>query len=130
MRDVRKTDACWEFSGPIASNGYGRVSWRGQRLYAHRVSYATFVGPLVDTLTIDHLCRNTVCVNPAHLEQVTKPENSRRATRDICPRGHSLIGDNIAYSNGNRPRRHCRLCMNRRGRETYARKVANNANNI
>ena len=32
-------------------------------------------------LTIDHLCKNPWCVNPAHMEVVTLQENLRRRGR-------------------------------------------------
>ncbi len=41
--------------------------------------YERHVGPIPDGLDIDHLCLNTVCCNPTHLEPVTRDENSRRA---------------------------------------------------
>jgi hypothetical protein len=46
---------------------------------AHRVAYEALVGPIPDGMTIDHLCRNKRCLNPAHMELVTRGENTRRA---------------------------------------------------
>jgi hypothetical protein len=34
-----------------------------------------------DGLTLDHLCRNKSCVNPDHLEPVTREENTVRKHR-------------------------------------------------
>ena len=55
------------------------MGWQGRICYAHRVSYALLVGPLVEGLEIDHLCRVRACVNPAHLDQVTHLVNMCRA---------------------------------------------------
>jgi hypothetical protein len=57
------------------------------------------VGPIPSGMQIDHLCRNTLCVNPDHMEVVTNAENGRRgagakltwddvaAIRDLCHQG-------------------------------------------
>lgn len=55
---------------------------------AHRWAYEHWVGPIPEGLEIDHLCRVKLCVNPAHLEPVTRAENMRRARKPLCPRGH------------------------------------------
>lgn len=69
---------CWLWQGQPGVNGYGRISVNDVVQYAHRVSYETFVGPIPADLTIDHLCRVRMCINPAHLEPVTRDENTRR----------------------------------------------------
>jgi len=79
---VNKTDACWEWVSAIDTYGYGifqRSYPKRQSIKAHRVAYELVVGQIPDGLTLDHLCYNTKCVNPEHLEPVTKSENSSRA---------------------------------------------------
>lgn len=87
---VRKVDgACWEWIGARIAAGYG-VFWNGRlNTYAHRFAYELLVGPIPAGLTIDHLCRNTSCVNPAHMEPVTRAENNRRTRGHRTPQGAS-----------------------------------------
>jgi len=88
-------DGCWLWQGPLSPNGYGRTS----KWYAHRAMYEILMGPIPPRLVIDHLCRVRRCVNPDHMEVVTRGENvlrgetvSARAARQThCKRGHLLI---------------------------------------
>lgn len=70
---------CWVFLGATQTRGYGSVAIGGGRSgLAHRVAYEALVGPIPAGLTLDHLCEVKRCVNPTHLEPVTRAENVRR----------------------------------------------------
>lgn len=72
---------CWEWLGSKDRKGYGKARWKGRFVQAHRISWEIHHGAPPDPdLTLDHIekCRNTSCVNPAHLEEVTREENVRR----------------------------------------------------
>lgn len=73
-------DACWEWpTGTEYGTVWANLDQRGMRPWpAHRAVYLTLVGSLPADLVIDHLCRNTRCVNPAHMEPVTNRENVLR----------------------------------------------------
>lgn len=72
--EINPDTGCWEWVRALDVNGYGR---NGATL-AHRMVYTRERGPIPEGLHLDHLCRNTLCVNPDHLEPVTNAVNSRR----------------------------------------------------
>lgn len=74
---------CWEWIGALAWNGYGIVGLPGQHrnCLAHRLVYEREHGPVPDGQELDHLCRNRRCVNPGHLEVVTRRTNARRGAK-------------------------------------------------
>lgn len=74
---VVDSNGCWVWQGGRDVKGYGKLE--GRR--AHRVYYERYVGPIPAGLQIDHLCRNTGCCNPNHLDAVTSAENVRRSPR-------------------------------------------------
>lgn len=109
---------CWNFTGGLDRDGYGRAFLNGKQGRAHRIVYEALVGPIPKGLVIDHLCRNRRCVNPDHMETVTIAENVRRGdnvvalnpTKTHCPQGHPYSGENLYYD----PRgwRGCKACRN------------------
>lgn len=114
---ARQEHGCWEWTGARNDDGYGRFFLSGNK-HAHRVAYELAVGPIAPGLVIDHLCRNRCCVNPEHMEPVTRAENNRRGDRYAmgswersvthCPSGHEYTPENtrVHLSRGS----FCRLC--------------------
>lgn len=77
---VERTDGCWYWRGRTIPDGYGHFRVGGEtKRYAHRMAYMWTKGPIATGMEIDHLCRVRNCVNPDHLEAVTRRENIRRS---------------------------------------------------
>ncbi len=75
-------DECWNWTGYRTSEGYGRfVPTHGKPVQAHRFAFEQLVSEIPPGLDLDHLCRNTSCVNPWHCEPVTRAINVARANR-------------------------------------------------
>lgn len=73
---------------------YGQA---GGKWYAHRFSVVMDGREIPEGMQVDHLCKNTGCVNPAHLEVVHPRGNIRRrmggwseadGSNWVCQRGH------------------------------------------
>jgi hypothetical protein len=121
-----QADGCWQWIGAV-TDGYGSYRHDNKPILAHRAAYTVFVGPIPGTfphgLTVDHLCRNRSCVNPAHMELVSRGENSLRgdgaATKNKqkthCSRGHSYTPENTYVPSDGK--RYCRACSRIRSRE-------------
>ncbi len=104
---------CIDYPGSVDRYGYGKVGNKSKK--AHRVAYEQAVGPIPAGLTIDHLCRNRRCVNPEHMEPVTRRVNTmrgdgptaRHARQTTCKSGHPFDEVNTYRWRGGRK---CRAC--------------------
>ena len=124
--DRQGPNDCWPWMGALLWSGYGRVAHAGPGGYyrAHRVAYWLLVGEIPECLVIDHLCRNRLCCNPAHMEPVTIGENVRRGdlfdvgayqrAKTHCIHGHAFSAENTHI--GKTGKRRCRECSRLRDR--------------
>jgi hypothetical protein len=134
---VNTSGECWLWTGSASRGGhrggsYGHF-WDGVQnklVLAHRFSYEMAHGIIIPAdLTIDHLCKNTLCVRPDHLEVVTVRENvlrsdgltARYARRTHCNYGHPFDEANTIFSSGER---RCRECKRINSQKQRARKRA------
>lgn len=128
LAKVEKTNGCWLWKAKSRcgyKGGYGSFWMNGKQVAAHRASYELFVSRIPPGLAIDHVCRNTLCVNPHHLELVSPVENVMRGVSDPamnarktkCKRGHEFTPENT-YIQQPQGWRHCLKCYEiRRGRK-------------
>ena len=81
LSHVTASGGCWLWTGPQHHNGYGYICLRGQKqpLFAHRVSYELFIGPIPRGKSVLHRCDVRDCVSPAHLFLGTQTDNMRDA---------------------------------------------------
>lgn len=78
-RVVFADDGCWIWTGALNGSRYGSIEVDGRLRRPHRLLYEFVVGVIPEGLELDHLCRVRHCVNPDHLEAVTRSENLRRS---------------------------------------------------
>lgn len=115
-----RTDGCWIWQAASSRKGYGQIlvykqNGRKAMYPAHRAAFELAFGPIADGMTIDHLCRNRLCVNPAHLEAVTNRVNilrgegltAQEARQTHCKNGHAFDLFNTRWYRG---KRQCRAC--------------------
>ena len=125
-RDLRT--GCWLWTGTRNAYGYGVTQYGGKTTQAHRLAYELRVGPIPHGMQIDHTCRTRHCVNPDHLEVVTRKENilrgespaAQQARRTHCPRNHELAGDNLRVHDGHRE---CLTCARESARRRWREKT-------
>jgi hypothetical protein len=106
---------CWIWTASRSSGGYGHMHWGGRLEGAHRLAYEDAVEAVPAGLELDHLCAVRSCVNPIHLEPVTRAENTMRGLSGVgrraqlhCVRGHAFDKVNLYITPSGK--RNCRRC--------------------
>lgn len=74
-------NGCWVWTG--SGGQYGRMTFKGQSLSLHRLSYELYKGPIPADLLVMHTCDNPRCINPFHLKLGTPADN----TADMMTKG-------------------------------------------
>jgi len=72
---IDKKTNCWNYTMAKDKDGYGLLTVNSKQYQAHRYFYEKYRDKIPKGMVIDHLCKNTSCVNPYHLEIVTPYEN-------------------------------------------------------
>lgn len=116
---VKQSTPCWTWIGGRAEGGYGKFKIEYRTAIAHRVVYEILHGPIPEGMTLDHGCKNILCVNPDHMEVVTAVVNSQRIVnsnrgKTECPSGHEYNAENTIYTKQRSGAKHriCRICRN------------------
>ena len=134
FKRIKKTADCWIWIGAQNQAGYGiydgTLNEKYKRWYVHRLTFCFFKGKINPILEIDHLCRNTSCCNPDHLEAVTPKENKLRgigvgaknSKKKFCINGHRFDEKNTYFRKHFPGQRICRACINLRKRNGRKKK--------
>lgn len=92
---IEKTKKCWLWQGTKTSGGYGIIGRRGEKIYAHRLSYELHYGKIPQDGHILHKCDNPSCVNPDHLFLGTPLTNTHDAIKKGRKPGGCLTDEDV-----------------------------------
>jgi hypothetical protein len=135
LAKVDRSGSCWLWTAATNAYGYGVIGIPGTHRteLAHRAAFRAWRGMVPDGKDLDHLCRTRSCVNPDHLEAVTRRINLLRgntvtaanAAKTCCPKGHPYAGENlIIRQRAGGVTRRCRTCDLARKADYRRRKAA------
>lgn len=84
---VDKSQKCWLWTGSGNIAGYGRFTFNGTYMLAHRASWIINNAQMPLELNVLHKCDVPLCVNPKHLWLGTKKDNAL----DMSAKGRASI---------------------------------------
>ena len=73
-------DECWEWTGGVSGNGYGKMMIGGEPVPAHQIAVILDGREVGDGFAL-HECDNPLCQNPAHLYVGDAEDNAQDRER-------------------------------------------------
>jgi len=133
LSKARFVNGCWEWTKGVTSGGYGTIQINKKTRTVHSIMLELTGRIIPKGKCTDHLCRNTRCINPRHLEIVTFRENTKRGISPVavnmkkkfCKNGHPFNKENTVLQRKNLKWRDCRICRKDRARISYRKKHGN-----
>ena len=129
-RVTRIANGCWEWQGMVSDRGYALMKIGGKEVKVHQVAYRLFIGEIPAGLELHHRCENKRCVNPEHLDLLSRLEHLEMHPNNVtllnrakthCEHGHAFTpGNTILRRNGGRD---CRECNRQRQIKFRAKKT-------
>jgi hypothetical protein len=108
---------CWIWDSRISCYGY--PIFGSPPIYVHRWSWVIIGGnELIPGKQLHHHCHEKLCVNPAHLSQLSPKDHKELHRLRMCKRGHPFMDENVYVYKG---RRACVTCQRQRVRDSRAR---------
>ena len=97
---VNKQDSeeCWNWLGAKDINGYGKFSFLGRTILAHRLAWKITYGDIPEGLLILHKCNNSSCVNPQHLYVGNQSNNMLDRTKSGYSHKETMIRHGVKYN--------------------------------
>ena len=103
-------EGCWEWQGRL-KGGYAVINFGSRSVQVHRASLEMRLGRGLGSEAAHHMCANTKCVNPQHLQPISDRENVaemhersyyrnriaelENALRSVAP-NHEALTENLA----------------------------------
>lgn len=80
MPESGDPEPCWEWTGSVggrSTDQRGYFSVGGVKWLAYRLVYTLVYGDLGEGVVVRHMCDNSMCCNPYHLEKGTQSQNEQ-----------------------------------------------------
>lgn len=93
--NIKEGEACWNWTGHVARDGYGRFYFEGKVYITHRLAYVLEHGEAISrNILVIQTCKNKKCCNPSHFEISTRKKQLEGMAKHGRVRGFAQRGEN------------------------------------
>src|SRR6516162_1404227 len=107
---------CWLWMGCKSKRGYVYIGFFGRNFLCHRFIFELLIGSVPQGFELHHKCKIRHCVNPDHLDVVTRLQHKTQHHITHCKKGHELTPENTFTW---KHVRKCRICKSEARHRTY-----------